>query len=216
MDNLVQKFLEARLIGGNSEFTANVEKAENMVWEATGHDVRDKYHIKVGNTKHEAGKYSTVDKSITIDVENCAQKNIDVACVIVHELLHAIEQEQFPTFDIKETFEFMSYIREMEPTNAKEIARELFSFIRPENLVSKEMSSIADELDDILDNLEAELKPVAKLPKTKAFIDWYLDNTDKIQNTVIFNATGGHTPEWVDMKNQVEKLFKVTIPIAIN
>lgn len=216
MDNLVQKFLEARLIGGNSEFTANVEKAENMVWEATGHDVRDKYHIKVGNIKNEAGKYSTVDKSITIDVENCAQKNIDVACVIVHELLHAIEQEQFPTFDIKETFEFMSYIREMEPTNAKEIARELFSFIRPENLVSKEMSSIADELDDILDNLEAELKPVAKLPKTKAFIDWYLDNTDKIQNTVIFNATGGHTPEWVDMKNQVEKLFKVTIPIAIN
>ena len=47
MDNLVQKFLEARLIGGNSEFVADVEKAENMVWEATGHDVRDKYHIKV-------------------------------------------------------------------------------------------------------------------------------------------------------------------------
>lgn len=216
MSNLVQKFLEARLIGGNSEFVANVEKAENMVWEATDHDVRDKYQIKVGSIKNGAGKYSTVDKSITIDVENCAQKNIDVACVIVHELLHAIEQEQFPTFDIKETFEFMSYIREMEPTHAKEIARELFSFIRPENLVSKEMSSIADELDDILDNLEAELKLVAKLPKTKAFISWYLDNTDKIQNTVIFNATGGHTPEWVDMKNQVEKLFKVTIPIAID
>ena len=216
MSNLVQKFLEARLIGGNSEFVANVEKAENMVWEATDHDVRDKYQIKVGSIKNGAGKYSTVDKSITIDVENCAQKNIDVACVIVHELLHAIEQEQFPTLAMKETFEFMSYIREMEPTHAKEIARELFNFIRPENLVSKELSSIADELDDILDNLEAELKPVAKLPKTKAFIRWYLDNTDKIQNTVIFNATGGHTPEWVDMKNQVEKLFKVTIPVAID
>ena len=216
MNNLVQKFLESRLIGGDSEFVANVEKAENMVWEATGHDVRDKYQIVVGSIKNGAGKYSTVDKSITIDVENCAQKNIDVACVIVHELLHAIEQEQFPTLDIKETFEFMSYIREMEPTHAKEIARELFNFIRPENLVSHEMSSIADELDDILDNLEAELKPVAKLPKTKTFISWYLDNTDKIQNTVIFNATGGHTPEWVDMKNQIEKCFKVTIPVAID
>lgn len=216
MDNLVQKFLEARLIGGDSKFVANVEKAENMVWEATGHDVRDKYQIKVGSIKNGAGKYSTVNKSITIDVENCAQKNIDVACVIVHELLHAIEQEQFPTLAMKETFEFMSYIREMEPTHAKEIARELFNFIRPENLVSHEMSSIADELDDILDNLEAELKPAAKLPKTKAFIRWYLDNTDKIQNTVIFNATGGHTPEWVDMKNQVEKLFKVIIPVAID
>ena len=43
-----------------------------------------------------------------------------------------------------------------------------------------------------------------------------IKNIDKIQNTVIFNATGGHTPEWVDMKNQVEKLFKVTIPIAID
>ena len=216
MNNLVQKFLESRLIGGDSKFVANVEKAENMVWEATGHDVRDKYQIVANTVKTGVAKYSTVDKSITIDTESCAKHNIDVACAIVHELLHAVEQEQFPTLAIKETFEFMSYIREMEETHAKELARELFNFIRPENLVSKEMSSIADEFDAILDNLEVELETVAKLPKTKAFIDWYLDNTDKIQNTVIFNATGGHTPEWVDMKNQVEKCFKVTIPIAID
>ena len=37
-----------------------------------------------------------------------------------------------------------------------------------------------------------------------------------IFDTIVYNAFGGHTPEWMRYKRFIERMFKVEIPLAID
>lgn len=200
-------------------FNADVEKAENMVYEATGYDIRDKYAISAAGVKNGAAKLSTNYKSIVIDTNYCAQEKIDIVPIIIHELLHAVNLEKYPVLNKEDADELKNAIKEMDDTRAKKYAIALFNFLAKDGKNPTTDESLIEDLltegDELLSNIEYELGAVGRFPNTKHFVQVYNKLYDKIENSLRYNACGGHTDEWLDDKDAVEAEFDVEIPIKL-
>lgn len=198
-----------------SKLHAEVEKAENMVWEATGEDVRDKYNIVAGEVPNGLGKYATSSKKIVIDPVNCEKSGVELALAVVHELLHAVEQKLYPTLGSGDELEFLGAIDKLADIKAKEKAIELFLWIGKDSKTG-DPEEVLDAGDRLLDELESALKNAPDQDSAKQFARWYLGAYDKILNTIRYNAHDGHTDEWYDLKGQVEDMFDIKIPVGID
>lgn len=198
-------------------FLSSVKKAKNMVFDATKNGSFDKYAIKDGHLKNALGKTMFSAKTIIIDTQACKKYHFDIVPTIVHELLHALSFEDYPLLIAGESDFLRDAILVMDETPAKKAAIRLYRFLVEDGKCSKYDAFIAEKLltkgDKILSDLENKLIPVRSLQRTKLFIKVYDSLYDKIENTLRHNACGGHTDEWFDLKEKVEDMFGIEIPV---
>lgn len=201
------------------QFLKDVETAKNIVSEATGIELSDKYAIKEGHLSGMLGKLVLSTKTIIVDTATCKKYNIDVLPVVIHELLHAINLEEFPCLTPDDSKLLRDAIGSIDESSIKKYAVKLYAFLAKDGRNSKYDESIVEDLlaegDKILSGLETKIVFTEFSQRPKFFIKVYNNLYDKIENTLRYNACGGHTDEWLDLKDAVESEFDVEIPVKM-
>ena len=207
-----------RILESSNNFSNEVKKAEEMIFEATREDVKDKFQVDLGILENKLGSFNSSTKQVIIDYANCCEKKIEPYLVIIHELLHALEDSKFEKLTNEDTKKLF-YFQDEFDGDLRDKLSDLIIFLgkesqngdltkNPDNLIEKG-ETLIDELEEFVD---AQVSSKAK----KEFIEWYNKKAEIIFDTIVYNAFGGHTPEWMRYKRLIERMFKVEIPLAID
>ena len=207
-----------RILESSNNFSNEVKKAEEMIFEATREDVKDKFQVDLGILENKLGSFNSSTKQVIIDYANCCEKKIELYLVIIHELLHALEDSKFEKLTNEDTKKLF-YFQDEFDGDLRDKLSDLIIFLgkesqngdltkNPDNLIEKG-ETLLDELEELVD---AQVSSKAK----KEFIEWYNKKAEIIFDTIVYNAFGGHTPEWMRYKRLIERMFKVEIPLAID
>lgn len=207
-----------RILESSNNFSNEVKKAEEMIFEATREDVKDKFQVDLGILENKLGSFNSSTKQVIIDYANCCEKKIELYLVIIHELLHALEDSKFEKLTNEDTKKLF-YFQDEFDGDLRDKLSDLIIFLgkesqngdltkNPDNLIEKG-ETLLDELEELVD---AQVSSKAK----KEFIEWYNKKAEIIFDTIVYNAFGGHTPEWMRYKRLIDRMFKVEIPLAID
>ena len=207
-----------RILESSNNFSNEVKKAEEMIFKATGEDVKDKFQVDLGILENKLGSFNSSTKQVIIDYTNCYENKIETYLVIIHELLHALDDSKFEKLTNEDTKKLF-YFQDEFDGDLRDKLSDLIIFLgkesqngdltkNPDNLIEKG-ETLLDELEELVD---AQVSSKAK----KEFIEWYNKKAEIIFDTIVYNAFGGHTPEWMRYKRLIDRMFKVEIPLAID
>lgn len=202
----------------STNFSNEIEKAETMISKATGEDVKDKFKVELGILKNKLGSFNTNTKQVIIDYINCSEKKIEPYLVIIHELLHALEDSKFERLTNEDTKKLF-YFQDEFDGDLRDKLSDLIIFLGKESQngdLTKNPDVLIEKGETLLDELEESVDAQVSSKIKKEFIEWYNKKAEIIFDTIVYNSFGGHTPEWMRYKQLIEKMFKVEIPLAID
>ena len=207
-----------RILESSNNFSNEVKKAEEMIFEATREDVKDKFQVDLGILEDKLGSFNSSTKQVIIDYANCCKKKIEPYLVIIHELLHALEDSKFEKLTNEDTKKLF-YFQDEFDGDLRDKLSDLIIFLGKESQngdLTKNPDNLIEKGETLLDELEELVDAQVSSKSKKEFIEWYNKKAEIIFDTIVYNAFGGHTPEWMRYKRLIERMFKVEIPLAID
>ena len=207
-----------RLLESSNNFSNEVKKAEEMIFKATGEDVKDKFQVDLGILENKLGSFNSSTKQVIIDYANCCEKKIEPYLVIIHELLHALDDSKFEKLTNEDTKKLF-YFQDEFDGDLRDKLSDLIIFLGKESRngdLTKNPDNLIEKGETLLDELEELVDAQVSSKSKKEFIEWYNKKAEIIFDTIVYNAFGGHTPEWMRYKRLIDRMFKVEIPLAID
>ena len=207
-----------RILESSNNFSNEVKKAEEMIFKATGEDVKDKFQVDLGILENKLGSFNSSTKQVIIDYTNCYENKIEPYLVIIHELLHALDDSKFEKLTNEDTKKLF-YFQDEFDGDLRDKLSDLIIFLGKESQngdLTKNPDNLIEKGETLLDELEEFVDAKVSSKAKKEFIEWYNKKAEIIFDTIVYNAFGGHTPEWMRYKRLIERMFKVEIPLAID
>jgi len=158
------------------------------------------------------GKYDASDRTITISNK---VRVANLKSIIAHEICHAIERtngEKILTgADLNEAYNCVELGSELYQMITKLAA--LFSILQRVWTNTEAAENTVDKIDDLLEDFE-DAKADDINNKNASLWKWFAKNYDKIYNAIDWYEVNGHNEEFIEIKNKLESILNVSIPLA--